>query len=112
MLMNVARCATTVNGRLRTACRCGKSRHRLFDGSASLCENAIMRLFVSVLCATAVATAAFADDGVTATEVTLGEPAAFSGPSAGLGTEMWRGAAAAFLESAAAGGVHGRKVRL
>jgi branched-chain amino acid transport system substrate-binding protein len=84
----------------------------MFDGCAALCERSAMRLFVTLLCATAVATAAAADDGVTAVEVTLGEPAAFSGPSAGLGTEMWRGAAAAFLESNDAGGVHGRKVKL
>jgi ABC-type branched-subunit amino acid transport system substrate-binding protein len=53
-----------------------------------------------------------AESGVTDKEVVLGEPAAFSGPSAGLGVEMWRGATAAFAEANAAGGVHGRTVRL
>lgn len=52
------------------------------------------------------------DPGVTGTEVLLGQPAAFSGPSAGLGVEMWRGASAAFSEVNAAGGVNGRKIRL
>ena len=56
--------------------------------------------------------AALADPGVSATEVVLGQPAAFSGPSAGLGVEMWRGASAAFAEANDAGGVHGRKVRI
>ena len=55
---------------------------------------------------------AAADPGVTATEVRVGQAAAFSGPSAGLGVEMWRGATAAFQEANAAGGVHGRKLTL
>ena len=53
-----------------------------------------------------------AENGVTDKEVLLGQPAAFSGPSAGVGTEMWRGAEAAFAEANAKGGVHGRRVRL
>src|SRR6516225_1500579 len=53
-----------------------------------------------------------AEPGVTDKEVVLGQPAAFSGPSAGLGVEMWRGATAAFAEANAAGGVNGRTVRL
>lgn len=53
-----------------------------------------------------------AENGVTDQEVVLGQPAAFSGPSAGLGTEMWRGAETAFAEANARGGVHGRRVRL
>lgn len=44
-----------------------------------------------------------AETGVTDKEVVLGQPAAFSGPSAGLGVEMWRGATAAFAEANAAG---------
>jgi branched-chain amino acid transport system substrate-binding protein len=67
-------------------------------------------LFFAVLLASF---AGEADNGVTSHEVTLGEPAAFTGPSAGLGIEMWRGAQAAFLEAnAAPGGTQGRKVRL
>jgi ABC-type branched-subunit amino acid transport system substrate-binding protein len=51
-------------------------------------------------------------DGVTPTEIVIGQAAAFSGPSAGLGVEMWRGASAAFAEANAKGGVHGRKIKL
>jgi branched-chain amino acid transport system substrate-binding protein len=57
--------------------------------------------------------AARAENGVTSQEVTLGQSAAFSGTSAGLGVEMWRGAQAAFLEAnSTKGGTYGRKVRL
>src|SRR4051812_40863808 len=52
------------------------------------------------------------EPGITATEILLGEPAAFNGPSAGLGVEMWRGATAAFSAANDAGGVHGRRIRL
>ncbi len=62
-----------------------------------------------VLCA---ALSASAETGVTAEKVVLGQPAAFSGPSAGLGVEMWRGAWAAFQEANDGGGVHGRKIQL
>jgi ABC-type branched-subunit amino acid transport system substrate-binding protein len=50
--------------------------------------------------------------GVTDAEIVLGESAAFSGPSAGLGVEMWRGATAAFSAANERGGVSGRKIRL
>ncbi len=50
--------------------------------------------------------------GVTPTEVKVGMNAVFSGPSTGLGVEMWRGATAAFQEANAKGGVHGRKISL
>ncbi len=50
--------------------------------------------------------------GITDDEVLLGQPAAFTGSSAALGIEMWRGATAAFSAANEAGGVHGRKVRL
>jgi ABC-type branched-subunit amino acid transport system substrate-binding protein len=49
---------------------------------------------------------------VTDTEIVVGEPAAFTGPFARLGIEMWRGAAAAFSEVNAAGGVAGRTIKL
>jgi len=67
-------------------------------------------LFALLVSAGASASAA-ADPGVTDTEVVLGQSAAFSGPSAGLGVEMWRGATAAF-SLANEKGVFGRKVRL
>jgi branched-chain amino acid transport system substrate-binding protein len=57
-------------------------------------------------------TARPANPGVTDTEIRIGMNAAFTGPSAGLGIEMWRGANAAFLEANAAGGVHGRTISL
>ncbi|MHB8875255.1 MAG: ABC transporter substrate-binding protein [Myxococcaceae bacterium] len=53
---------------------------------------------------------ALAETGVTDTELRIGEASAFSGPSAGLGIEQWRGAQAAFSAANDAGGVHGRKV--
>lgn len=59
-----------------------------------------------------VAGRARAEPGVTDGQVLLGEAAAFSGPSAGLGVELWRGASAAFSEANAKGGVHGRKIAL
>lgn len=64
------------------------------------------------LACVALAGPARAEVGVTDREVVLGEPAAFSGPSAGLGVETWRGATAAFAEANARGGVHGRRIRL
>src|SRR6266702_4282610 len=68
---------------------------------------------IGIWLAVAPALAAVAGDpGVTDGELVLGEAAAFSGPSAGLGVEMWRGASAAFSAANEAGGVHGRKIRL
>ena len=48
--------------------------------------------------------------GVSARDVKLGMSAAFKGPAAGLGTELWRGASAYFSEMNARGGIHGRSV--
>ncbi|HEY8212225.1 MAG TPA: ABC transporter substrate-binding protein [Myxococcaceae bacterium] len=70
-------------------------------------QGGIRRALWLGLCAGAVASA---EPGVTATTVRVGERSAFSGPSAGLGTELWRGAQAAFLAANDAGGVHGRRV--
>ncbi len=68
------------------------------------------------LVAAAVAVAGLAasaqEPGVSETRVLLGQPAAFSGPSAGLGVEFWRGAHAAFEAFNESGGVHGRHVEL
>jgi ABC-type branched-subunit amino acid transport system substrate-binding protein len=60
----------------------------------------------------AVALPAAAEKGVSAKELVLGEASAFSGPSAGLGVEQWRGHSAGFQAANDAGGVHGRKIRL
>lgn len=67
---------------------------------------------LSLALAMVAAPAFAAETGVTDTEVVVGQPAAFDGPSAGLGIEMWRGVQAAFEEANAAGGIHGRKVKL
>jgi ABC-type branched-subunit amino acid transport system substrate-binding protein len=48
--------------------------------------------------------------GVTSTSIKVGERSAFSGPSEGLGVELWRGASAAFQEANEAGGVFGRHI--
>lgn len=50
--------------------------------------------------------------GVTADKITFGQSAAFSGPSADLGNEMYLGILAAFEEANDAGGVQGRELFL
>jgi branched-chain amino acid transport system substrate-binding protein len=50
--------------------------------------------------------------GITATEVTLGQSAALTGPAATLGIEMRDGALAYFSAVNARGGVNGRKINL
>ena len=50
--------------------------------------------------------------GVTDAEIVLGVSAAFSGPSRGLGIELYRGANAYFEHVNRAGGIQGRKVVL
>ena len=53
-----------------------------------------------------------AGSGVTDTEIVLGMSAAFSGPSRGLGIELYRGASAYFEHINRQGGVHGRRITL
>lgn len=53
-----------------------------------------------------------ASDGVTDSEIILGQSAAFKGTSAALGSELWRGAAAYFRNVNRQGGVKGRKIRV
>jgi branched-chain amino acid transport system substrate-binding protein len=48
--------------------------------------------------------------GVSARDVKIGMSAAFKGAQAGLGTELWRGAAAYYTELNARGGVNGRQL--
>ncbi len=48
--------------------------------------------------------------GVTPREIRIGMSAAFKGASAGLGTELYRGAQAYYAEVNARGGVHGRAI--
>lgn len=50
--------------------------------------------------------------GASGGEIVLGVSAAFSGPSRGLGTELYRGASAFFSHVNAAGGIGGRRIRL
>src|SRR5689334_12609014 len=70
-------------------------------------QGGIRRALWLGLCAGALASA---EPGVTQTAVRVGERSAFSGTSAGLGIELWRGAQAAFLAANDQGGVHGRRV--
>ena len=51
-------------------------------------------------------------EGVSDDEILLGTSAAFSGPSQGLGIELYRGAQAFFTQLNEQGGIHGRRVRL
>ena len=53
-----------------------------------------------------------AGSGVTDTEITLGMSAAFSGPSRGLGIELYRGASAYFQHINNLGGVRGRRISI
>ncbi|NIZ13468.1 ABC transporter substrate-binding protein [Phaeobacter sp. HF9A] len=55
---------------------------------------------------------ASAEQGVTDASVTFAQVAAFEGPAAALGTGMRLGITAAFEEANAAGGVHGRMLKL
>ena len=58
------------------------------------------------------ATPGMAADGVTATTVTVGQSAAFSGPAAELGSDMRSGIQAFFDQVNRGGGVNGRKLVL
>jgi ABC-type branched-subunit amino acid transport system substrate-binding protein len=51
-------------------------------------------------------------DGITDTEIVLGQCAALTGPASGLGQGMNQGITACIAETNAAGGVMGRKLRL
>jgi len=50
--------------------------------------------------------------GTDGQEIVLGMSAAFSGPSRGLGIELYRGASAYFEHVNSSGGIHGRKIAL
>ena len=56
--------------------------------------------------------AAWAEPGVHADKIVLGQSAALAGPAAALGTGMKTGLLAAFKEANDAGGIHGRKIDL
>jgi ABC-type branched-subunit amino acid transport system substrate-binding protein len=68
----------------------------------------IPRLWAGALCALLLVVPA----GRAADELVVGMSAAFKGPSAGLGTELYRGALACFAEVNQNGGVNGRRIVL
>lgn len=51
-------------------------------------------------------------NGVSDSQIVLGTSAAFTGPSRGLGIELYRGAMAYFADVNSRGGVHGREITL
>ena len=55
---------------------------------------------------------ALAENGVTDDQILFGQAAALGGPAAALGQGMQLGLSAAFAEANAAGGVHGRQLKL
>src|SRR5688572_27105315 len=69
------------------------------------------RAFLAAL-AFAGATAAFAQQGITETEIVLGQSVALSGPAEQLGKDMQQGAQLYFNEVNRKGGVNGRKIVL
>jgi branched-chain amino acid transport system substrate-binding protein len=62
--------------------------------------------------ATFATTSVFAESGVSADKITLGQAAALEGPAAALGQGMREGLLAAFDEANKAGGIKGRKIEL
>jgi len=72
----------------------------------------LYRKLGSALLLAAIASAACAEDGVTKNEIVIGMSNALSGPAAGLGTGVKTGALAYINKVNAAGGVHGRKIKL
>jgi branched-chain amino acid transport system substrate-binding protein len=67
----------------------------------------MIRVWTGALCGLLLAVAASRAD-----DLVVGMSAAFKGPSAGLGTELYRGAMACFAEANEKGGIHGRKIVL
>ena len=70
------------------------------------------RGYIFVLLFLAVMFPSYAEDGVTQSEIVIGMSNALSGPASGLGTGLKAGATAYIDKVNAAGGVHGRKIRL
>lgn len=70
------------------------------------------RIFATAFLAVMPASLVGAAEGVDETSVTFAQVAALDGPAAALGQGMRAGIGAAFAEANAAGGVHGREVRL
>lgn len=74
---------------------------------ANACKYIILPLLLL-----AVTFPTYAEDGVTQNEIVIGMSNALSGPASGLGTQLKAGATAYIDKVNAAGGVHGRKIRL
>ena len=73
-------------------------------------RNLLAGIFgIAILCASPFA---LSENGVTATEIRLGMANALSGPAMGLGTGVKRGSEVYFNKVDAAGGVHGRNIKL
>lgn len=70
------------------------------------------RTTLSALALIAAPLFASAEQGITSDSVTFAQVAAFEGPASALGTGMRLGIIAAFEEANAAGGVHGRMLKL
>ena len=75
-------------------------------------EQAAEKVSAQTKADAATASAAKRPQGVTATEITLGMSAPFSGPSKELGRAMKTGIDIAFAQANDAGGVNGRKLKL
>lgn len=71
-----------------------------------------MKTIVPMMAVILLAGALRAETGVTASEVLVGQSAAFQGPAAALGTELWRGAQACFDRVNKDGGVNGRRIKV
>lgn len=74
--------------------------------------NTFIRNIACAVLLAAGASASYAEDGVTQSEVVIGMTNALSGPAAGLGTGVREGALVYINKINAAGGVNGRKIKL
>jgi ABC-type branched-subunit amino acid transport system substrate-binding protein len=74
--------------------------------------RALKAYSIAVVAVLAAATAARAEDGVSADKIVFGQAAPLAGPAAALGQGMQIGINAAFAEANRAGGVRGRKLEL
>lgn len=74
--------------------------------------KALRQLLSGLALASLACSPVLAQQGVTATTITVGQSAALSGPAGELGTEMRQGMLAYFATVNAAGGVHGRQIEL
>lgn len=76
------------------------------------CFEYLRRVLLACLLSPVVAGPLMAEPGISADQVLLGMVNAQSGPASGLGAGVAAGAQAYFMRVNAAGGIHGRKIRL